>query len=303
MTIQAMLSTRAARCALLIVSAIWLAMMMAPWARAGETAGAGRIVSIGGSVTEIIYALGEQERLVARDRTSTYPREAGGLPDIGYIRALSPEGVMSVNPGMIIALEGYGPPEAASVLRQAGIPLVEVPEGHDGAAILAKIGKVASALGVEDKGAALAARVSADLESAARAARGVSPKRKVLFILSMQGGRIMAAGRNTHADGIIAMAGGVNAMADVEGYKQVTDESLIQAAPDLILMMNRMGDHDVSAETVFAHPAIAPTPAAANRALVRMDGLYLLGFGPRTAQAAMELGRAIAGTGAGERSN
>ena len=77
---------------------------------------ASRIVSIGGSITEIVYALGEEDRLIARDQTSIYPDAAKKLPDVGYIRQLSPEGVLSVNPDLVIALEGYGPPEARQVI-------------------------------------------------------------------------------------------------------------------------------------------------------------------------------------------
>jgi iron complex transport system substrate-binding protein len=74
-----------------------------------------RIASIGGSLTEIVYALGQQEHLVARDSTSLYPQEALKLPDVGYMRQLSPEGVLSVNPSGILALQGSGPKEAVEV--------------------------------------------------------------------------------------------------------------------------------------------------------------------------------------------
>src|SRR6188768_3457559 len=67
-----------------------------------------RIVAVGGSITEIVYALGEEKRLIARDSTSVYPEAAFSLPDVGYMRALSPEGVLSVKPNAILALQGSG---------------------------------------------------------------------------------------------------------------------------------------------------------------------------------------------------
>ena len=294
MTATATIRSGIFKAAILTTAAAWTLFMAAPFAQGQEAKDARRIVSIGGSVTEIIHDLGLADRLVARDRTSLWPESVTRLPDIGYIRALSPEGVLSVNPDLIIALEGYGPPEAAAVLKQAGVPIVDIPEGYDGDAILAKINAVAKTLGADEAGAALAAKVKGELDQAAQAAEAVSPKRKVLFILSMQGGRIMAAGSDTHANGIITMAGGVNAMASITGYKQVTDEAVIEAAPDVILMMDRTGDHAAKASDVFTHPAIAPTPAASAKSLIKMDGLYLLGFGPRTAAAAMDLGRYLA---------
>ena len=135
------------------------------FAFASLAAAAERIVSIGGSVTEIVYALGEGGRLVARDSTSTFPEEATKLPDVGYMRQLSPEGVIAVNPTAILAVEGSGPPDALAVLKSAGIPFETVPEGYDRAAILKKIDVVGKFLGVEDKAKELEAQVSADLDA------------------------------------------------------------------------------------------------------------------------------------------
>lgn len=256
---------------------------------------ADRVLSVGGAVTEIVYALGAGDRLVARDTTSTFPEAARDLPDVGYMRRLSPEGVLSVRPDLIIAEEGAGPPETIELLEAAAIPFVEIPDGHDGAAVLAKIAAVASALDLPDRGAALAEEVRAALEATA-VATARTPPRRVLFVMSVQGGRILAAGRDTAADGIIAMAGAQNAVTEFEGYKPLTDEAVTRAAPEVILMMARDGAEDLSAE-VLAHPAIRTTPAGRKGALVQMDGLYLLGFGPRTAQAARELSRALADPG------
>lgn len=261
---------------------------------------ASRIVAIGGSITEIIYALGEQDRLIARDSTSIYPPQALDLPDVGYMRALSPEGVLSVDPGLIVALEGSGPPEAVEVLEKASVAMVTVPESFDRDGIVEKIRVVGEALGVEDKAAKLAEEVDADIRAAEQATAGVGERRKVLFVLSMQGGRILASGAGTAADGIIAMAGGVNAVTGYEGYKQLTDEAVIEAAPEVILAMDRGGDHAAGAEQLLDHPAIAATPAGQSGAIVRMDGAYLLGFGPRAASAARDLSAALYGDAGSE---
>src|SRR5262245_50807125 len=98
-----------------------------------------RIVSIGGLITEIVYALGEEARLVARDSTSTWPEAAAKLPDVGYMRALSPEGVLSVNPSAILALHGSGPREAIDVLKKSSVPFIEVPDHFNHEGILEKI--------------------------------------------------------------------------------------------------------------------------------------------------------------------
>lgn len=253
---------------------------------------ADRVLSLGGAVTEIVYALGQGERLVARDTTSSFPPEAGALPDVGYVRALSPEGVLSVDPDLVLAIEGSGPPETMEVLRAAGVPLVTIPEGYDAAAVLEKITVVAEALEVPEAGARLAAEVGAALEAALSARPDATPPR-VLFILSMEGGRIMAAGRDTAAAGIIALAGGVNALSGFDGYSQVSDEAVLLADPDVILMMDRSGDHAASNAEIIAHPVLGRTRAAEAGAILRQPGLLLLGFGPRTPEVVEALGAAF----------
>jgi len=253
-----------------------------------------RLVSIGGSVTEIVYALGAGDKLVARDQTSSYPEEARKLVDVGYMRRLSPEGVLSVNPTGILMLEGSGPPEALEVLKKASVPMVVIPEEHTGESVIAKIEAVGKALGLEDKAKALAADVSRDLEAAQKISANQKPRKRVLFIMSAQEGRIMASGTGTGANGIITLAGGVNAIDSYQGYKQLTDEAVEKAAPDLILTMN-IGKDSVQKEDLLKNPALANSPAGRSGNIVQMDSLYLLGFGPRTGAASRELSEKLYG--------
>lgn len=264
---------------------------------AGPAAAEDAVVALGGSVTEIVYALGEGDRLVARDSTSTHPPEAEALPDVGYVRALSPEGVLSIGPTLILAEEGAGPPEAVALLEEAGVPFRTIPDALDGAGIAAKIRAVGEALGDGADAERLAGEVERELaeaqDTAAEMAGAEAPR--VLFILSTQGGRITASGAGTAADAIIRMAGGRNAAEGFEGYKLMTDEAVAAAAPDAILMMDRGGDHGAADDELRAMPALAATPAALGGAVVRMDGLRLLGFGPRTAGAVRDLAQALHG--------
>lgn len=270
------------------------ALVLAQGAVAQTWPEAGRVVSVGGSVTEIVYALGEQHRLVARDTTSAFPPEVTGLPDVGYMRALSPEGLLAVGPDLILAEEGAGPPETIAQLQAAAVPFVTIPDDWSDAGVIAKIYAVGKALGVPRKAETLAAQVQADLAGAARFVAAQSgPKPRVLFILTTQGGRILASGSGTQADGMIRLAGGENVITDFEGYKPLTDEAVIAAAPDVVLVMDRGGDHIITAESLFAFPAMALTPAAKQGWLIRMDGLYLMGFGPRTGAAVRDLAAAL----------
>ncbi len=254
-----------------------------------------RLVSIGGSLTEIIYALGEENRLVARDQTATFPQAALALPDVGYMRALAPEGVLSVTPTALLVIDGSGPPEALDVLSHAGVDYQTVPEDFSHQGILTKVRAVGQALGVPEKSEALIAELDASLKSVEARTAAITERKKVLFILSTQGGKIQASGTDTAANGIIELAGAINAVPDYSGYKALTEEAIIAANPDIILMMDRGGDHGGTDAELLAHPAIALTTAGKNDAIIRLDGAYLLGFGPRTASAVGELVDALYG--------
>jgi heme transport system substrate-binding protein len=256
-----------------------------------EVADATRIVSIGGAITEILYALGLERRIVAVDSTSSFPPQA--LKDklnVGYMRQLSPEGVLGVAPSLVLATEGSGPPETVAVLQAARVPLVLVPDHFSGEGILQKIATVAGATGAPED--CLAHAVKSDLDALARTRQRIGAPRRVMFLLSFVDGRPMVAGRNTAADGIIRLAGAVNAVSEYDGYKLIGDEAIIETRPDAVLAMQRES-LALDAGTVFAHPGFAATPAAARKAFISMGGLYLLGFGPRTALAARDLAAAL----------
>ena len=174
------------------------------------------------------------------------------------------------------------------------MPFVEIATPPSGDAIPRKIRDTGAAVGLEDKADALAKDVETALAALKADVAAIDPasKKRVLFVLSLANGRVMAAGTETEAGALIEMAGGVNAAASLSGYKPMSDEAVIASKPDLVLVM-QTGQHQMTAEQVFAVPALQATPAAASRSLLTMDGLYLVGFGPRTPSAARELAAAL----------
>ncbi len=248
-----------------------------------------RIVAVGGTITEILYALGAGDRIVARDSTSSFPADALSKPDVGYMRALSSEGILSQKPDLILSEDGAGPADVISILKASEVPLVTVDTPPLPGAIAKKIEDVGAAVGLSGKAKVLADEVDKGLAALASDVAAVETKKKrVLFVLSTAGGRIMAAGKDTEGAAIIEMAGGINSAQDITGYKPLTDEAVIAAAPDVVLTMQR-GNHAENPDEVFALPAFQSTPAAASKSLISMDGLYLIGFGPRTPAAGREL--------------
>jgi iron complex transport system substrate-binding protein len=273
----------------------WLSLPTALPARSDEPnrIDSSRIVSIGGAVTETIYALGLEGRIVGVDTTSLYPPEAlKRAPNVGYMRALSAEGILSLKPTWVIAIDGSGPPAALKLVSEAGVPLTMIHDDPSPDGVAAKIETIGKLLEAEDKAVALAQETRARFALVEHMRPQTPRPPRVLFLLSLQNGRPMVGGRGTAADSIIRLAGGANAADAIEGYKPMTDEGVIAAAPDVILKMNN-GNMVGAPDDIFSLPAFAATPAAAKRALIGMDGLYLLGFGPRSPDAVRELMAAL----------
>ena len=248
-----------------------------------------RIVSVGGSVTEILYVLGLQDRIVAVDTTSFYPPAATKKPNVGYLRALAAEPIIAMNPSLIIADGDAGPPAVLDQISGAGVPLVIAPKEKTLDAAFEKLAVVAKAVGREADGKAIEAAMRRDLAVVAKAVAGIEKKPRVLFLLSIGRSSPMAGGAKTSADTIIGLAGGINAAAGFEKYKQIPLEGMVALAPDVILVTERSLEALGGVDKLLARTEIAATPAGKNRRLIAMNGLLMLGFGPRTGQAARML--------------
>lgn len=261
--------------------------------RAVSVTDTGRIVAVGGTVTEILWDLGLGDSIVAVDSTSLYPPEAlKTKADIGYMRQLSPEGVLAERPSVVIADGDAGPPAAIDVLSSSAVPLVMIEASKTPEAIPARVRLIAEAVGRQQQGEVLVKQIEADFARLDAARALVKTPARALFILSMRNGQPMVAGSGTAADGALKLAGLENVAAGIEGYKPMTEEAIVSAAPEVIVMMNH-GPGGLTADEVFAMPAFRLVPAATDKRFVQVDGLELLGFGPRTATAALALCGAV----------
>ena len=253
-----------------------------------------RIVVAGGSITEILFSLGEQRKIVAVDRTSNYPADVSEFPIIGYVRTLSAEGVLSLAPSLVLGEDDMGPIEVLNQLKSTGISIRRIPERHTALGIVEKVLCVAEVMGYpESELDRLKQEYRAKVKDVARARgevkRGDRPK--VAVIMALRDGVPFAAGSETSAAGILEMAGGDNVFAGFKGWKPVSLELMVGANPSLIVMPERGMKMSGGREAVLSHPSIKVTNAAKNNGLVAVDGMTLLGFGPRTLQASIDLSK------------
>ncbi len=251
---------------------------------------ANRIAVAGGSITEIIYRLGEEGRIVGVDSTSTYPEAATHHPTLGYVRNVSVEGLLSLTPDLLIGELDTGPPKVLNQIKKAGVKTVIIENDDSIPAIKEKISHVSSLLNVEEKGEELINDLQIDIDALAHATQRINTSPRVLFLLSLSNGAPIAAGHTTSAHTAIVEAKGINVLAKYEGWQKLSPESALALKPDVIIVMNRGGD---VMEQVEKLPHFKYTPAVKNKAVYTIDGSYLLGFGPRTPQAIVELGGMI----------
>lgn len=246
------------------------------------------MVCVGGALTEIVYRLGAGDLLVGTDTTSLYPEAAQKTAKVGYARQLSAEGVLSLRPTVVIAGAEAGPPTAIEQLRSVGVTLVRAAAGHNIETVIANVRRVAAALARHDAGEALAAELRAQWEAVQRRVRRSGGPR-VLFVLSHVANNVQVSGHGTAAHALIEAAGGANAMSGFNGYRPLTAEAVVAAAPEAILT-TAQGVQALGGEArLLMQPGLALTPAGRARRVFARDGLYLLGWGPRVPQAVQEL--------------
>lgn len=253
----------------------------------------GPIVSVGGDVTEIVYALGAGDRVAAVDITSRYPREARSLPQIGYMRQLSAEPLLGLAPSLILAIADSGPPQVLDQLRAAGACLVLVPDDHSPDGVIRKVAAVAAAIDRRAEGEVLKARLESDFTMLRASVGALAQRPRVLFLFSVGEGAPMVGGRDTSADAIIQLAGGRNAIEDFSDFKPVSSEGMIAAAPDVLLVTELTLEKLGGIEGLTQRADVAQTPAGKAKRIVAMESLLLLGFGPRTPQAIRDLAVAL----------
>lgn len=248
-----------------------------------------RIVTVGGSVTETAFALGAGDLVVATDTSSIYPEQATKLPQIGYQTSMSAEGVISRDPTHLIVSSEAGPPPALRQIESSGVKVVIIENENTIDGARAQIRKIADALDRKPKGEELIRELDRRLKEAQKCVESIEKKPRVLFIYARGSGAVNVSGSGTAADSMIRLSGGENAVSGFEGFKPLTPEALVAAAPDVILIPERAMGSLGGLEGVKKLPGITETPAFRTGRYVVVDDLLLLGFSPRLGEAVNEL--------------
>jgi len=245
-----------------------------------------RVVCVSKQINEFLYAIGgAQDVLVGRDLTSVYPPEIKNVTSVGYHRALSAEGIISLRPTLLLTDGNVGPDTVLDQVKQVGIPVVVMAPGRtleSAQDLLKQLGQRLHREAQADKVLAEWNQGMDDVKKQAAQWQG-KPRPRVLI---MHFGQIvndyLAVNRGGAADQVLAWAGGDNAIDAVKGMTRLTPELIAKAAPDIILATDVGYDRLGSAEKFGTVPGVALTPAGKAGRIYRIDETEVMYYGPRT---------------------
>lgn len=248
-----------------------------------------RIVSLGGPLTEILFAIGLGESVVGVDLSSQYPAAAFDLPKVGYYRQFAVEGVIGLGPNIVVHSDAAAPASGLEQLRAAGIETYEVPDPKDFAGARKRIIDLAARFERPSEGEAVAAAFDEKLAAAKAKLPDGGAKPKVLFLYARGAGTLLVGGTGTVSELMIEAAGGENAVTAFPEFRPLSAEAVVAAAPEVILIPSRGLESIGGSKGLATQPGLGETPAVRNDRVVAVDDLALLGLGPRTGEALDEL--------------
>ncbi len=255
-----------------------------------------RIVSLNGSTTEILFALGVGNNVVGCDASSTYPKGVKDkLPSVGYQYGLNAEGILSLNPTLIIGRDDVRPPQVVQQLRMAGVTVLLLKEPRSFETAKQRLLTIGKAVGHEKKAKELAKALDTDIEKleAKLASRKETPKQKALFLYLRGTQTTLVLGADTAPGAMLDIIGAENAAGSIKGNKPMTAEAVIAAQPDVYVLFTSSLESIGGIDGLLKLPGLARTPAGQNSRVVTLDGQYLSGFGPRCGRAALDLFQGI----------
>lgn len=251
-----------------------------------------KIVSLNGALSEIVAGLGLENNVVGTDVTSQYPQSIANKPKVGHNRNLNAEGILALQPDVVIAMEKEVPEQLVSQFKAAGIKLMLFNQEYTVDGTKSLIRRVGDSLMRAKQADSIIKQFDTELANVTTKV-DTTKRPKVLFIYARGAGTMMVGGSGTQVEQVIKLAGGQNAVTDFAEYKPLTAESLVKANPDVILLFDDGLESLGGEKGLLAVQGVSQTNAAKNRKIVTMPGDLLTSFGPRLGQAITELSAKI----------
>ena len=249
-----------------------------------EVTDSSRIIVLNEAIAEIVVSLGMQDFIIGRDATTTL----ASLLDVEEVsngHDISAESVLSLRPSVVIGDTRTGPPEALQQLRAAGVAVLVAPEVWTLSDLPSRVEMIAGALGIPRAGDRLVDLTQRAIDDALRGVGAYADVLRVAFLYVRGTASVyLLGGTGSGADELVAATGAVDvgALNGLSAFTPLTAEAIVQADPDVLLVMTRGLDSVGGIDGLLALPGVSSTRAAATRAVIAVDDDLLLSFGPRT---------------------
>jgi iron complex transport system substrate-binding protein len=228
-----------------------------------------RIISLSPSNTEMVYALGLQDRLVGVTSYDDYPPDAKTKPIVSDYSTVDLEKIVNAKPDLVLA-DNIQKNDTIPALEKLGITVYTMtPNNTDGIfneiKVLGRItGKTQAA---DNLVSSLQTRIQAVADKTAELTDAEKPR--VLFVTWYD--PIWTAGTDTMIQYLIDQAGGTNIAGDLNGYATITLESVIQRNPQVIVVMSSMGTQNASLDFIKSNEQFQSTDAVKNGRVYEID--------------------------------
>ena len=247
-----------------------------------ETGNKERVVSVSKQINEYMYDIGAEGVLVGRDLTSIYPERIRSLPSVGYHRALSAEGITSLQPTLFLTDGNVGPDQVLEQLRKVGVPILILSPGRSTDSAQALMLALGRRFHREKAADSIVAEWKRGMQTALGDTVSGSPVRVLVMHFGQLNNNYLAVAKGSPADEMIRLAGGTNAIDSVGRMTRLTPELIARTAPDVIIATDVGFDRAGSAEKFAALPGVALTPAGKSKRIYRIDETEVMYYGPRT---------------------
>ncbi len=253
-----------------------------------------RIVSLSGSLTEIVDALGLGANLVAVDVTSDFPNYVKDIAKVSKNRSVTAEAVASFRPDMVLGIEAEVNAALVSQLKKLNIPVVLFKQEYTASNLIDMVRKVGAALDMSSKGNQVANQLALDIKNASAKVKTKNAV-KTMFVYARGAGAMSVSGTETAVHAVITLAGGQNAMKGFTGYKTYNTEALVKANPDAIMLFDFGASSLGGKDGILKLPGVALTNAGKNQRIITMDATLLNNFSMRLPLAITQLNEKLYG--------
>lgn len=252
-----------------------------------------RIITLSSALSETVYALGKSKNIVAVDVTSDYPQEIKDKPKASRDRTFTLEGLLAFKPDMILTPPNEVSYAIESKLKKLGVKVITINQEYSVNGAERFIKDVAQAVDAGPQGQVVLKKFKKEMTEVTSAVSKSNRKPKVIFVYARGVGLMSVAGRGSHIDAIIGLAGGRNAVQEFNDFKPYSTEALIKANPDVLLLFD-FGTSSLGGKNAILNmPGVALTNAGKNKQVISMEGPLLINFSTRLPQAIAALNKQL----------